>query len=91
MNRMSLSATQALVSRLAAGGYEPLLPAQRAVAALVREEDGTAALCLELDQALDAIAPRRSNGAAFEPLHHHRHPRSRALFQPREEPACTGR
>ena len=37
MTRFVLTPTQALVSRLAVGGFEPLLPAQKKAQAKVRE------------------------------------------------------
>lgn len=74
-----LTPTQALVSRLAVGGFERLLPQQLAVQSRVR-----AAFSDRLDRELDAVATRRANGAAIEALHHRRHPRSDSnFFQPR--------
>lgn len=58
----------ALRARLAAGGFEPLLPAQAAVAARLA------------DRQLDAVAERRSNGTAVGRLRHYRWPHSNPCF-----------
>lgn len=80
MAGLSLTPTQALVSRLTAGGFAPLLPQQRAVKSLV-----WACFSDRLERALDAVATRRTNGAAIEALHHRRYPRSDNCFwQPRD-------
>lgn len=58
--------------------YLPLLPAQRAARCRAETLAGLAEVAEALDQALDAVAPHRRNGAAVEPLHHRAWPRSGA-------------
>lgn len=80
MTGLSLTPTQALVSRLAGGGFEPLLPQQRFVQSLLQRSGWE-----HLEREVDAIATRGTNGALIEALSHRRWPRSDNCFwQPRE-------
>lgn len=69
-----MTPTHALEARLAVGGFEPLLPAQRLVQLRLAGLD-VIGFTERLDRGLDRICTRRSNGAAVEPLHHHAYPR----------------
>lgn len=66
------------MARLRAGGWLPLLPAQRAVQARLDTQQAALSAALDHDDALDRIAPRRAKGTYVEPLHHHAWPRSGA-------------
>ncbi|MBI2801276.1 MAG: hypothetical protein HYX63_13525 [Gammaproteobacteria bacterium] len=80
MERVILTAQSALMSRLFVGGFKPLLPAQRAVQARLRE-----AGAFRVERELETIATRRANGAAIETLHHRRWPQSNHCFKPAGE------
>lgn len=77
---MFLRMPKAILNAIEQHNFKPLLPRQRQVAAQIRHDEAMAELQKHEETRLEALNAVRRNSGYVEPMHHHRHPRSKPRF-----------